>query len=244
MDDIIEVIEEFKNVCLDNRAFFKCRFFSMMENNFKDTEHTLTKGTTTYRARAYKDPEYGLYSRFLIYTHEADENDVKENPGVKIGERIGFLGYNSKDSFVNPNKFAVEEGRCNYKYNPCLYTAKSARVAISELKPLVREVISVAKIRNNEDLKMIDLRLNKDNEFIDKVAKFFVQSPTLEYPDAYLYTQAISSFVKSCGYDGLIYSSCQVIGGINYAIFNYDKCEAIASDLYIVDNVSVSFSKF
>lgn len=244
MNDIVEVLQEFKNECLYNRTFFKCRFFNMLENYFTNTERILEKDTVTYRARVYKDPNYGLYTRFLIYTREADENDVKENPNICIGERIGFLGYNKEDSFVNPNKFTVEDGRCNYKYSPCLYTADSERVAISEIKPLVREIVSIAKIKNNENLKLIDLRLNNKNKFINGIAKFFVQSPTIDNPDAYIYTQAISSFVKSCGYDGIIYSSCQVINGTNYAFFNYDKCEAIASNLYSVNNLLVDFSKF
>ena len=243
MNGIDEVLQEFNDVCLKKRAFFDCRLFEMLKNSFKDVEYTFRKGEITYRARAYKDPNYGIYTRFLIYTHEADEKDVEDNPGIEIGERIGFWGYNEKDSFVNLNKYAVEEGRCNYRYNPCLYTADNERVAISEIKPLVREVVSVAKIKNKEDLRLVDLRLNKDNEFINAIAKFFVQSPTLENPDAYIYTQAISAFVRSCGYDGLVYSSCQVIGGINYVIFNYDKCEAISSELYTVNNLLVCFSK-
>lgn len=243
MDEIVKVLQEFKEDCLKNRAFFKCAFFGLFERYLKDLEFIFRKGEITYRARAYKDPNYGLYSRFLLYTHEATEKDVEDNPSVMLGERLGFLGYNKEDSFVNLNEFSVEEGRCNYKYNPCLYVAENERVAISEIKPLVREVVSVAKIRNKEDLNLIDLRLNNDNELINAVAKFFVQSPTLENPDAYLYTQAISAFVKSCGYDGLIYSSCQVVGGINYVIFNYDKCEAISSELYTVNNIMVCLSK-
>ena len=90
---------------------------------------------------------------------------------------------------------------------------------------------------------MIDLRLTKNDQFINGIAKFFVQSPTLAHPDAYLYTQAISAFIKSRGYDGIMYSSCQVINGINYAIFNYDKCEAISSDLYKINTILIGFNK-
>lgn len=241
MKEIAEILEEFKFKCLNYRAFFDCELLDVLKKQIKDIECIFREGTITYRARAYKDPQYSPYARFLLYTHPAEEKDLEENPNedIRLGEYIGFCGYNAKESFVNPNIYSVEEGRCNYKYSPCLYTAESVCVAISEIKPLIHEVISVAKIKNKFDLKFVDLRLKKENEFINSVAKFFVQSPTLENPEAYIYSQAICAFVKSLGYDGIVYSSCQVFNGVNYAIFNYDKCEAISSALHNVDNIRI-----
>lgn len=236
MNDLDDAISEFKDKCLDGRSFFTCELLKILRTNFKDLERTISKGTIMYRARAFHNPKYGAYTRFLVYTSVADEKDVANNPNVRIGDRVGFLGYNAQDSFVNPNNFAIGEGRCNYKFSPCLYAAASERVAISEIKPLVREAVSVAKITNKKELKLIDLRLC-DNEWINAIAMFFVQSPTLDKPDAYIYTQTIAAFVKKYKYDGIIYSSCQVFGGINYAIFNYEKCEAVSSELKIITNI-------
>ena len=98
-------------------------------------------------------------------------------------------------------------------------------------------------IKNKEDLKLIDLRLNRENEVVNAIAKFFVQSPTLDNPDAYIYTQVISAYVRNFGYDGITYTSCQVYGGINYAIFNYDKCEPISSELRCVTNILIASNK-
>lgn len=243
MNDLDDAIREFKDKCLNDRSFFNCELLKKLKNSFKDLECVLSKGTVMYRARAFHNPKYGLYTRFLVYTHVADEKDVANDPNVRIGDLVGFLGYNAQDSFVNPNKFTVGEGRCNYKFSPCLYAADSVHVAISEIKPLVREIVSVAKIKNKKELKLIDLRLC-NNEWINALAMFFVQSPTLENPDAYIYTQAISAFVKKYKYDGIIYSSCQTFGGINYAIFNYEKCEAISSELKCIANISYDVQKY
>lgn len=238
-DKIIELLNDFKVKSLTNRAFIDCELLEVFKSNFVKLEIALKKDYITYRARAYKEPNYGPYAKYLINAHPANEKDLAENHDLELGELVGFCGYNKEDSFVNPNKYSVEEGRCNYKYSPCLYAAENERVAISELKPLIREVISVAKIKNKEDLKLLNLRLNQENEIINAIAKFFIQSPTLDNPDAYIYTQIISAYVRSFGYDGISYSSCQVYGGVNYAIFNYDKCEPISSKLCYVTNILI-----
>lgn len=238
-DRIDALLQDFKNKCLVSRAFVDCELLELLRNNFKNIELILKKDTITYRARAYKDPKYSLYAKFMIHAHPADENDLVKNPNLKLGELVGFCGYNKEDSFVNPNKHSIDDGRCNYKYSQCLYSADSERVAISEIKPLIREVVSVAKIKSKEDLKLLDLRRNSKNSVVNAIADLFVQSPTLENPDAYIYSQVVSSYVRNHGYDGILYSSCQVVNGGNYAIFNFDKCEAISSELYDVDDIKI-----
>ena len=122
--------------------------------------------------------------------------------------------------------------------------ADTIDTAISEVKPSIGYNVSVAKIKVIEELRLVDFRFNKTENNVSKLISFlFIQSVTLEYPETYVYTQVICDFIKNCGYDGVIYSSCQNTSGANYAIFNYEKCKAISSDVYTVDSVVVNFSK-
>ena len=68
-------------------------------------------------------------------------------------------------------------------------------------------------------------------------------SPTEYNKNAYIYTQVICSIVKKLGYDGVIYTSCQNREKKNYAIFNYNKCKVISSEVYSVTGIKYDIIK-
>ena len=111
------------------------------------------------------------------------------------------------------------------------------------MKPTIGANISVAKIKVLDELKLIDLRIKQNEPLIELIGFLFTQSLTLEKPDAYIYTQVICDFIKEKGYDGVIYSSCQNVSGVNYAIFNYKKCKAVSSKVYSVKSLYVGYDK-
>lgn len=67
----------------------------------------------------------------------------------------------------------------------------------------------------------------------------------------YIPTQYIAEYVKNLGYDGLAYISSldtqalrnNFIENMNYVIFNYNKCEAIKSNIYKMNDWNFQFTQ-
>jgi hypothetical protein len=178
---------------------------------------------------------------------EAEINEAKQSlEKIQItyqkNQADGFRGYAREDSFVNTNISQIRDGRCNHSREICLYAAGDVRTSIAELKPLIRECISVAKILVKEELRLIDLRFLRDgqSDLLELVSSLFIASPTVENENAYIYSQVICDIIKKNGYDGVIYSSCQNLLGENYAIFNYGKCEAVSSERYRITQIDIT----
>lgn len=249
-----EMLLEFREKCRDNRAFPDCELLTRFAQKFDSLEYILSKGEIIYRSRVYyNDMVDRIFSLDLNLDIKDDKDIVRLQKTIdKLSElqkdfdtkrQKGFYGYDEKDSFVNPNNMTVLDGRCNYAYSPCLYASQDIDTAICELKPLIREKISVAEIEVLQDLKLIDLRFNKHKDFIDLIALLFIESPTINQKDVCIYTQIITAFVKKQGYDGIVYTSCQNILGTNYAIFNYEKCKPISSEVYNIEQINIKYTK-
>lgn len=252
---LINKLFEFKNICKINRTFPNCDYIEAFEQEMDNMVINISKDITMYRARIFKDDTFDNVVRLITQANNAkteeDFKHVKQHhkefeTTYKTKIEKGFFGYDEKNSFINPNTNTIKAGRCNHDFETCLYTAEDPNTAISELKPLIKEKISVAKITTLEELKIIDLsfKFDDNNEtFRNLIAMLFLTSPTETEKDAYLFTQVICSLVKKHGYDGIKYSSCQNISANNYAIFNYGKCKAISSDVYSVDNITYTCTK-
>lgn len=183
--------------------------------------------------------------------------DIQKDKEKKTPE---FRGYGENDSFVPPKDATVSAGRANPSGITYLYAASDVVTAISEVNPLLDDEISVAEIEVQEDLKV----LNFANLFASTVGS---DSPSLawkravptaltrvfntpqHHSDGYLLCQYISEYIKILGYDGIRFASSKVKTdwdkhtGINYTIFNYQKCRAVSSDLFSVENIEQKLRK-
>lgn len=252
---LMDKLIEFQNACKTNRIFPTCDYIDAFEQEMDNMVIIIPKDFSMYRARIFGDDTLDKVIQLIIQANNAKtENDFihveqrhKEfETAYKTKIEKGFLGYDEKNSFINPNPNTIKAGRCNHDFEICLYTAEDPNTAISELKPLIKEKISVAEITTLEELKIIDLSFifGEDNEtFRNLLALLFLISPTETEKDAYLFTQVICSLVKKHGYDGIKYSSCQNMSANNYAIFNYNKCKAISSNIYTVDKITYTCTK-
>ncbi len=168
-----------------------------------------------------------------------------------------FKGFNAKDSFVNEKG---NEGRCNPKFIPYLYAADSMECSIAEINPGIDSVVSVANIKIKEKLKIVSLSSDyalssTKGNIIEGVPDCWVvihlhhlfSLPYTEDGD-YLLTQYISEKIKSAGIDGVSFKSSKYAyeneqgvreHGINYVIFNYEKCKAVSSELYRVKAINI-----
>lgn len=248
-------IGEFQNICKSNFVFPECGLIDLFEEEIVNMEVIVPKGEIMYRARVYDDNIFDKFKKITEDIHQGDNDQNLKNACergkelVKIwkeNKESGFYGYDKEGSFVNKNWKSIQSGRCNHEFECCLYAAEDIETAISELKPLIKENISVAQLKVCQNLRLIDLSLDyeqKKENLKNIMGIFFLTSPTEINKDAYIYSQIICSIVKKQGYDGIIYSSCQNQEKKNYAIFNYDKCEAISSEVYYVTDIKYKYEK-
>lgn len=237
-----EFIDETLNSLVKNNRFFgselllKLLYLYIVSIDFKSiSTGSLNGGITLYRARIYA------------------ENDAQEK--FKDNSRKKFKGYSREESFVAP---VPAENRCSPKYIQCLYVSDKVDTCISEVCPMQDDFVSVADIKVNQRLELVNFDVSVSAAFRsnDKKAKwinhFIILLPQLfskpvneKDMKVYLLCQYISEFIKILGYDGIKYmSSKSDCGGANYSIFSFDKCEAVSSRLYKVSTIHYSTNKY
>ena len=165
-----------------------------------------------------------------------------------------FRGYGPEGSFVPPKNATVSAGRANPSGIIYLYSASDVQTAIAEVNPSAKDEVSVAEIEVKDDLKMLNFaNLSASTVGRDNLSLAWKRDIPLEltrvfsmpqqHSDGYFLCQYISEYIKVLGYDGIRFASSKVKtlwdkqAGINYTIFNYRKCRAISSELYIPEDV-------
>lgn len=144
--------------------------------------------------------------------------------------------------------------RANYRYIPYLYCTSTPYLSIVEVRPRLGMKVSVATIMVNENLRLLDFSMqgyskNKPSgtkqNLMGKLSQLY-STPIVEDDDTldYIPTQYIAEFVKNMGYDGIAFKSSLYDdkNELNIVIFNYDKCEAVESVVYTVEQSYYSCS--
>ncbi len=162
-----------------------------------------------------------------------------------------------------PPHFA-KHGRANPVGIPYLYLASTRATSVAELRPHTGEHASVAEFNlGGSDLKYADLRDPRghaspliDDE--DLIFRLRAGLPLLERlgieltrpvqpsgaPYEYIPTQYLCEFVKTCGFDGVLYrSSVSTDGGVNVALFKPDIRKPLSVEEVAVERVSVEIGE-
>jgi len=182
--------------------------------------------------------------RCRIIHNEADINKEK-----------GFYGYDKKGSFVPPVN-NTKDFRANYRYIPYLYCANEPYTALIEVRPRLSASVSVATIRVNAPIYLLDFTMatipngmsqSKKDLFSDLSNLYSKPATTDDDTLDYIPTQYIAEYIRELNYDGIIFHSSllpnifeqsmsdyQPIDRYNVVIFNYSKCEAIKSNVVCV----------
>lgn len=206
--------------------------------NYSEANRRFIKKETIYfRARIYDK----------LFTEERGAWDEADT----------FKGYDKDNSFVNTNFDLVSDGRCNPRWIPYLYVSESVKCCIQEVRPTIGSYVSVASIKVNRALKVLDLSTGTmalmKNDYDDIVEGIpngclcqhlnSMFSTPYKFESDYLVTQYLSEKIKNSGYDGVMYESSVYNGkdNINLVIFNYSKCEAIDSKLYKIKGFNIEF---
>ena len=162
----------------------------------------------------------------------------------KLNGEYPFFGFGKDGSFVAPSE-CTKDMRANYRYIPYLYCATRPYLSVVEVRPRLGARVSVARIRVNERLRLLDFSLQNYPKGMKsvKINLFHALSqlyskPVTEDDDTldYIPTQYIAEFVKRIGYDGIVFKSSLYNdeNSVNVVIFNFDKCEAVGSVVYDV----------
>ena len=158
-----------------------------------------------------------------------------------------YYGYDLRGSFVNPNTSRITAMRANRAGQPRLYCADVNYLALIEVRPKVGDKISLATLKVNDVLTILDLTLfhipygmdeEKQKLFADISILFSTPVNQDDDKSDYLVTQEIADFVQSLGYDGIAFSSSlspalnqENYNCCNLVIFNYQKCSPVKSNV-------------
>lgn len=158
-----------------------------------------------------------------------------------------------------PKAEKSRNGRANPDWIPCLYLSDKLETALSEVRPWIKEKVSIAIFRVIKDLKIIDFSgieplsdfyfkepedKVKEKEVWTRVNRAFSQPVTIEDQDKdYIPTQIISELFKSSGFDGIKYKS-MLTSGNNYALFNLKDAIPTNGVILKVDNIKYEFKQY
>jgi hypothetical protein len=164
----------------------------------------------------------------------------------------------AKPERMKPLDYRANEGRVNPKGIPCFYCSTDKEAAMSETRPWVGSLVSVAQfVIKKEELRLVDCSgdekgdwvsfeeppAEKREEYVWRSINRAFTTPVTRNDDIaeYAPTQILAEAFKSAGYDGIIYGS-NLGKGKNVAIFDLDAAEQIDCHLYRVNSVNQSFS--
>jgi hypothetical protein len=155
---------------------------------------------------------------------------------------------------MKPRRDAAYENRANPKGIPVLYTASKRDTAIAEIRPWKGALVSVAQLRVNRDLRIVNCTLNtgplkfyldEPDEVERERANWghmdrAYSRPVMRHEDLaeYVPTQILAELFRSDGLDGIAYRS-SLGSGHNLALFDLDVADVINCGLYSVEAVSL-----
>jgi hypothetical protein len=158
-----------------------------------------------------------------------------------------------KTEDMKPKRFGAIEGRANPKGIPYLYTASTPDTAVAEVRPLLGDYVTVARMGLRRELKIVDCSAGMDEQihvwFTEPdpaerakvvwqyIAQAFSRPAKADPGEAeYVPTQILAEHFRQLGYDGIGYKS-KLGSGFNVAIFDMDLLDVMDRRLHEVTAV-------
>lgn len=176
-----------------------------------------------------------------------------KNKPLSSSDELYFNGYGKEDSSKPPASMAdyTLDMRANPKYIGYLYAASDKYTAMLETRPNLNSFISVANIEIQETTRIFDMTRLSDlpdntDERFDLLLELnnVFSTPVKGDLKDYLLSQVISEYIKCYDivpkFDGICYMSSLNPKGKNYAIFDESKYTPVSSDVYYINEVSLS----
>jgi len=219
------------------------RFLETVMSTSNEREMHFTKGTLLWRAQM---------------DHRVEQRNIVDDYGEVI-DKFDFEAPCLPER-MKPLPDRAKEGRVNPKGIPCLYLSDDPRTAMSEMRPWIGSLISLAQFVTTRDLKLVDCTLDGEPRII--ISPF--REPTSEEKEKgvwtrinaafsnpvtemdnvadYAPTQVLAEAFKMHGFDGIRYSS-KVGSGKSIAIFDLAAADISNCCLYRVEEITHSFQK-
>ena len=157
---------------------------------------------------------------------------------------------------MKPTAEYASDGRANPQGIPSLYLATELDTAISETRPWIGSIVTVAQFKTTRSLKIVDCASeepayplfmgepnSQDREmavwaYIDK--SFSEPVTRNEDTRRYIPTQILAELFKANGIDGIAYRSNFGENGINIVLFDLDAANVLNRQLYRVKNIQIT----
>lgn len=218
-------------------------FLNSIVDTCGERERTLKKGVTVWRA------QNGHSWRPHYQTDPDTDEDVHVDdfPSPFHPDRM------------KPLSESAAEGRANSKGIPHLYVATDKETAMSEVRPWLGAILTVAQLKIMKDLKILDFSVEHGNNL-----NYFFEEPTKEeiikavwsdidnafskptkvsdLKSEYAPTQIISEFIRSKGYDGIAYKS-SLAEGHNICLFDLDSAEVVNCFMFEPTHLKFEFKQ-
>lgn len=160
---------------------------------------------------------------------------------------------------MKPLQDRAHEGRVNPKGIPCLYFATTREVAMSEVRPWIGSVVSVARFRTERSLTVVDCSVfhGADIPHHDEPTPEDIETTVWAHIDhafsrpvtrsdnmaEYAATQILAELFRSEGHEGIIYKSAFSAEGYNVALFDLDCARQTDSSIFEVRNAVFEFAE-
>ena len=129
-----------------------------------------------------------------------------------------------------------------------MYAAREEHTAIAEIRPFIRDAISVSIHKPTRDLRLVNFDFEptavvNGREFLfDDIRRDFAKINKTQNGN-YFITQFITAMIEHLGFDGLCFRSSLVKDGTNYVIFNPENCPALSSKLVFLSEVNYVYGQ-
>lgn len=171
---------------------------------------------------------------------------------------------------MKPRAEKATDGRANAKGIPCLYVSTTKETAMSEVRPWVGALVSVAQFQVTRPITIVDCsRLHGQYPNLAFLSRTFdgltgtmsplspeqahkavwaaidtgFSEPVTDSDDVadYAPTQILAELFRSEGYDGVAYKSAFGENGFNVALFDLDSAKQLNGLLYKVESIQIKF---
>ena len=237
-----------------------------------------SKNTVLYRARIFNKINFDRYIKYYLQECGYCQSDITKKlkectPEQKLmpivsdmlsdsddgatsrlakaqnkwRRKIKFKGWNKKESGAPPADL-VGNGRANPDHIRYLYLSEDPVTPVYEVRPVIGDVVSVAKFKLHKDVRLYDLTLDNlveesgETSILSRLYNtigVMFSRPNNGDTSKYLPTQYIAEEIKNMGFDGLRYRSSLNKGGYNVVLFNPSDCEAVSSELIEVKGIEL-----
>lgn len=178
---------------------------------------------------------------------EEDENDPYmkyKREAINKCRKAPFKGYN-KEGSLPPLKEKCVAGRANPDHVRYLYVCEDDMTPIYEIKPAIKQVVSLAKLKLKKDIRVFDFAADycMDGDKIQGLFSFIAEKFSVpNYNDftKYIPTQCIAERIKKLGFDGIRFNSSLHAGGKNVVMFDADICDVMSTSLVEISDIKIS----